>query len=290
MTGCSSKPTEQEIAQQETYEANVSNAPEWTSQQKTFIEESRGVVIDEETNEEDEVVPILNSFSPGEEAVYKLASLTQEELLALDDLAKMEIFINGVIRDEYTVAAHTLYGESKVESFKKEFKDALMSDYDSRSWDEDRKKIKNIDVLGYYSIIGDGDVMRHHIDDIIAHLNRVYIKLIPKSDFSDRVSLRGQVYPVGLNRQLEALQDDAYEFTGVDATQNSNFLDDDDYKILNEYYREMLPGALRASNLSEEEEFVSDIGGFVKSEEGTWEPAIMEIFARNMVNLVFGVY
>lgn len=290
LTACSSSElSEEELVRQQTYETNVSNSPEWTAEQKAFIEESRGIVIDEETNEEDEIVPILNSFSPGEDSVDTLASLTKEELLELDDISKMEIFINGVIRDEYIVAAHTLYGADKVQAFKNEFKDALLEEYDHYDFREEDEKIKNIDVLGYYGRINDGNVVRNHADAVIAHLNRVYIKLIPKGNYGSNVSLEGQVYPIELNKQLDSLRSDAIEFTGIDAERNRHRLGEGEIERLNEYYIEMFNGALSASTLSIENENYGDIGGFSESEEGTWEPAQMSIFSRNIISLVYGV-
>lgn len=285
LMGCSSdKPTEEEIIKQEIKETNEANAPEWTQSQKKMIEESRGEVVVNEIGEGEDKILEYNSHSPGSGAVDYLSSLTRDELLKLDDVAKLEILINGVIRDEYTVAAHTMYGKDEVESIKKQFKDGLLDVIQPE--DEGADEYTYVDVITMRSAINDRDVARHHVDEIIDNLNRVYIKLIPKSNFGTKVSLNGEVYPIVLLNQLELLSIDAYQFTGIDA---SDRLSEDERKILNEYYNDSFVEALVESNISSEDTWSYSVGGFTKREDDTWIPAQYNIFARNIVRLVYGI-
>lgn len=285
LTGCSSdKPTEEEVYRQEVMETNMANVPEWTDSQKGMIVESRGEVVINEIGEGEDVKKEYNSFSPGAEMVDYLASLTKEELLELDDVAKLEILINGVIRDEYTVAAHTLYGKEEVAEIKKGFRDGLLDMIEAT--DEGEDDFTYVDVITMRSMVKDRNVARHHVDEIIENLNRVYIKLIPSSNFGTKVSLRGEVFPIVLLNQLERLYEDAYQFTGITASQ-SNTKEEKD--ILNEYYNDSFVEALVESNISREDTFNYSVGGFTKRDDGTWIPAQYNIFARNIVRLAYGI-
>lgn len=288
LTGCS-KPTEEELARQETYEENVKAAPEWTDEEEEMINESRGVVIDEEKNEDDEVVEVINSFSPGEDAVHNLASLTKEELLKLDDLSLMEIFINGVIRDEYKVAAYTLYGD-EMHDLKEEFKKSLLAEMPKdKNDDEDAPPYTYADKVGLESAIQDDSVVRNHVDELTKQLNRVYVKIVPKSNFGSKVTLKGEVYPIELGKQLERIENDTFEYTGVNPSKNRSLMNEKDLKILHDYYDEIFVNAMTETEISVENSSEAEIGGFVKREDGTWVPAQMSIFALNVVKLVYGI-
>lgn len=284
-SGCSSnKPTDEELARQEIMETNIAQSPEWSEGQKKMIEESRGLVVVNEVGEGDEKVVEYNSFSPGPEAVDYLSSLTKEELLELDDVSKLEILINGIIRDEYTVAAHTMYGKSEVERIKKEFKDGLLDMIDPQ--DEGEEEFAYVDIITMRSKMNDRNVARHHVDAIIENLNRVYIRLIPKSNFGSKVSLMGEVYPVVLTDQLNRLEDEGYQFTGIEITKNTS---DEEREQLNEYYNSLFQEALEEANISEEETWTFNVGGFEKREDGTWIPSQANIFSQNIVRLVYGI-
>lgn len=269
------------------YQENVQNAPEINEDTEEMIIESRGQVIDEEEEEDEEgevqLIEVRNSFSPGEETREYLSSLTREELLELDEMSHISIFINGVIRDEYTVAAHTLYGSEAVESYKEEFRNALITE----TGEEDETTY--VDRLSLRTQLDDGDVARHHVDTIIDQLNRVYINVVPGSDFGSRIVPRGQVYPILLNQQLQALNDAAFEFVGVEGVRNRNRLSEEEIQSLNQYYTDSFGEALVASEISLENANENELGGFIQNEEGVWEPAQMGLLGWNILRLVYNI-
>lgn len=285
-------PSEEELARQEIYETNVSKVPEWTEEQKDMINESRGIVIGEEENEEEEVVQIRNSYSPGEGVVETLSSMTKEELLELDSTAHMEIFINGVIRDEYVVAANTLYGPERIQQYKEAFKKGLLEEHPlAGDTDESQypKGTTYVDLIGEFTEIKDHDVARHHVDTIVGQLNRIFVKIIPLSNFGNRVVVKGQVYPVELTNQLRQVNEAAFEFTGITPERNRHRMTDEEVKTLNEFYVSTFGNALIQAPISETRTVESEIGGFIIQEDGTWEPAQMEIFAWNLIRLIYGI-
>lgn len=284
-------PSEEELARQDVFETNVANAPAWTDEQKNMIIESRGVVIGEEENEEEEMVEIRNSYSPGENVVDTLAAMTREELLALDSTAHMEIFINGVIRDEYTVAAHTLYGADRIAQFKKKFSESLTITHPEAGIENSEipEGATYVDMIGLKTDINDSDVARHHVDVITSQLNRIFVKILPHSNFGDRVLVKGQVYPIELKQQLLEVNEAAFEFTGITPEKYRNRMTDTELKKLNEYYNSTFANALIEAPISESKIVESEIGGFEQKEDGTWEPAQMEIFAWNLIKLIYGI-
>lgn len=294
LTACGSKePTEEELARQAIYTENVESAPKLTDEQQAMIVESRGIVIEEEEGEDEEIIQVYNSFSPGDDVVFTLASMTKEELLELDPISHMEIFINGVIRDEYTVAAHTLYGEDKVNQFKKDFEKGLLVNLPDKTREGSDSKYESgtkfVDLIGINTDIRDHQVARHHTDVIISQLNRIFVQIIPDSNFGDRITVSGQVYPIMLENQLAQVNNAAYEFVGVNGNRQRNMMDEKDIATLNKYYIDTFPNALIEAQLSQESPYVSEIGGFEQQEDGTWEPAQMHIFAWNLISLVYGI-
>lgn len=279
-------PSEDEIARQTIYDTNVSNTPELTEEEQIMITESRGVVIGQETGEGEEVIEVRNSFSPGESAVNQLAALTREELLELDATTHMEIFINGVIRDEYTVAAHTLYGAEEVDEFKQAFREGLLTE---ASYNDSDDQIKYIDRIGLRTDLKDNDVANHHVDTIINQLNRIFVRVQQDSNFGSRITVKGQVYPIELREKLQEVNDAAFEFVGVNSNGVRSRLSEDEQEILNAYYVDTFADALLESPISEEGSFTSEIGGFERREDGTWAPAQMPLFSWNLIRLVYGI-
>lgn len=290
LVGCGG-PTDEELARQEIFETNVANAPEWTDEIESMIHESRGVVIAEEEGEDEkEIIEVRNSFSPGDEVVKGLSSYTREELLQLDSTSHMEIFINGVIRDEYSVAAHTLYGAEEVQAFKESFREALLKEYPpQQNGAEIPDGTRYIDLIGLKTAIQDHDVARHHVDVIINQLNRIFVKIVPLSDFGDKVVVEGVVYPIELRQQLQEVEDATFEFTGIKPEKYRNRMTDDQIMTLNEYHIETFGNALLQSPISETRQVQSEIGGFTQREDGTWVPAKMELFSWNLVSLIYGI-
>lgn len=286
LTGCDKGPSDEEVMRQEVYETNVQNAPELSDEAQVMIQESRGVVIREETDENEQVREVRNSFSPGAETVEYLSSLTKEELLEMDAAVHLEIFINGVIRDEYTVAAHTLYGAERIQSYKEAFREGLLSNVPV---EEGEEPMTYVDRIGQNTEIRDTNVARHHVDVIINQLNRIFVQVNQQSDFGSRVTVSGQVYPVRLREKLSEVNDAAFEFIGVHGERYRSRMSEEELDALNSYYRDTFNEALLQSPISEEDFWSAEIGGFQKLEDGTWEPAQMPQFAWNLIRLVYGI-
>lgn len=289
LVGCSKEPDAETLARQEVRAVNIENAPKLTKEQQHMITESRGIIVSEEKNEEEEVIVTRNSFSPGEETVDILASMTREELLGLDAISHMEIFINGVIRDEYTVAAHTLYGEDTVKQFKREFKEGLLTKYPSLEEDERDPNMTYVDLIGVNTDLNDENVARDHTDVIISQLNRIFVKIIPQSDFGNRMTVQGTVYPVLLRNQLTEVVQASYGFTGIDGTTHDYKRTDAQRATLNTYYKETFPNALLKAPISEESSLTTNLGGFQQRDDGTWAPAKMPLFSWNLIGLIYGI-
>ena len=293
LTACGDKgPSDEELARQEIFNHNVSSAPEWTEEQERMIAESRGVVIGEEYDDNEEIIQIKNSYSPGDDTVVTLSAMTKEELLELDAVAHMEIFINGVIRDEYMVAAHTLYGSERVSQYKEAFKTSLMSVHPDAGEDEDSTYpagTRYVDLLSLNTDLKDANVARHHIDTILKQVNRIFVKIIPISDFGNKFVVSGEVYPISLSGQLREVKEAAYGFTGVHARDYRSDNTEKELEVLNSYYIETFSNALVKAPISEAEPVRKNLGGFTLLEDGTWEPAQMDIFSSSLIRLLYGI-
>lgn len=285
LSGCGKKevePTPEEIQ----YEQNVSFAPEQSTEVKQLIEESRGTLLlddegnpllDEEGNPTGEVG---GSLSPGFEKEVQYSTLTQEQLMKLDKEEQIDIFVNGVLRDEYAVAANVLYGKDEVKQLKAEILEAFLSP----ATKEVEKDGMVADLLSKKSMMNDADVGRHFAEEMIQQLNRVYIETSLSKDFTEKVIVQGSVYPLEAKAEMNALAKYAHEFVEFESAEA--YRTDEQKAALNKYYRDSYLDALKGAKTNSSAQTL-ELSGFEKDANGTWVPSDMNRFTLSLIELVF---
>lgn len=283
-TGCAKEapePTQQEIQLSQ----NMKDLPKLPKETLKLIDESRGELEVDENGEIPEEATIVGSYSPGKEMVTALSSMSKEQLMEQEKLVQINIFINGIIRDEFQVAANTLYGKEKVAQYKKEFKDMLLSKEKNAEF-EDAPENRIIDRIGLQSAMNDTDVAHHYVDDIIQQMNRTYIQTGIENDFKEKVTITGSTYGVNLMSDLQLMVDSSTEFVKLIGNYEAEYTDKD-IATLNKYYNELFLDNLLKSTIDIENANSGVLGGFVKDEEGLWIPSDMSRLTGNILNLVY---
>lgn len=283
-TGCAKEapePTQQEIQ----LEQNVKNAPKPSKETLKLIDESRGKLEVDENGEVSEEGVIVGSYSPGKKMVTTLSSLSKKQLMSQEKLVQINIFVNGIIRDEYQVAANTLYGKEKVTKYKKEFKEMLLSkERDDEFVDAPETRI--VDRIGLKSAMNDADVAHYYVNDIIQQMNRTYIQTGIENDFKEKVTITGSTFGVNLMNDLQLMVDSSAEFVKLTGAYEAEYTDED-ISILNKYYNELFLDNLVKSSIDTENANSGVLGGFEKDEEGLWVPSDMGRLAGNILNLIY---
>lgn len=259
------------------YQENLANAPERSEEVLAMIEMARGEKEVDSQGQETGVT--LLSLSPGIEREVELSVLNKEQLKELDKTEQIDIFLNGILRDEYHVAAHTLYGKDEVAKYKSALKEALLQEQE----DPDYGRI--VDNIVTDSPMEDPDVARHFVDDVITHLNKAYIQPVVIEDFEDKVVIVGHTYPMLMKAILSSVTTNAPEFVELESTNEFQRTDKDREK-LNAYYKDSFVNALRSADRSNAEANET-IGGFTKNADGLWVPSDMTRLSSALIRLVY---
>lgn len=283
LTACGDKEpekTEMEIQ----YEQNVAQSPERSKEVMDLIEMSRGTLVVDTFGEPvkgedgEPTGEVEGTFSEGIQKEFGLSVFAKEDLAKLEKTEQIDIYINGIIRDEFHIAANVLYGEEAVVAQKAAFKEALLS-----PMEEGEGRI--VDVIGIESSMRDANVANHHVDDIIKHLNRFYILPEIGEDFDTRLVIKGTTYPVNLKNGLNSLATNAREFVKLESESDWE-LTDKDKETLNIYYREGFKSALESSTFGNHA-YTETLGGFELKEDGLWYPSDMNRFADSLIRLAY---
>lgn len=288
MTACGGEEkTPEQLEREAILTENLERAPKIDKEVKALITESYGTPV--ELTEEDiaeyeaagEELPVPeNSLSPGEDMAMSLASYSKEELMKQKPAVQINIFVNGVIRDEYSAAATTLYGAENVQNFKKQFKKALLANTG------EEEETTYVDRLGTDTAIQDGEVAKHYVDDVIKYMNRTYVDVTIGKDFGDRVTVDGSTFGIQLDAKMDEIDDATNKFLNVPDYDKRYGLSEEQLKQLNDYHKETFPGSLATAMISDADA-TNEIGGFEINEEGLWVPSNMESFAYEFMYLVY---
>jgi len=274
ITGCGGEEEPNELELQ--YQKNVSEAPERTEDVLNMIEESRGTeVTDVEGKGTGE---FLGSSTKGQKEEVRLAVLNKEQLQSLDKMEQIGIYLNGILRDEYHVAANTLYGKEYVSAEKERIKEALLSE-DSDGYGT------LVDIIGERTELGYSHVAKEHVDEVIKHFNRVYLNPVIDEDFNNRVVVGAITYPLTLPESLASVKEKANEFVDVPTTK-MNELSDEDFNELGNYYKESLVSALEISGYRDES-YYRTLGGFEIDEDGLWKPVNLNKLLERVIQITY---
>lgn len=259
------------------YEENVAKAPDRSEPVMEMITESRGQPeLDPNGNE---TGVIIGSYSKGADREIELSVMSRDQLKELDKLSQIDIYLNGILRDEFHVAAHVLYGSEQVEKQQNAFKEALLTPEEG----EGRGRI--VDNIVMETMMEDPDVAHHFVDDVITHLNRLYINPVIAEDFEDKVVISGDTYPLTIIETFNALEHNAPEFIELDSLSRYDRTESDINK-LNAHYKESFVTALEKS-VTKNSGSSDILGGFIENEEGLWVPSDMNRLAKSLIYLAY---
>lgn len=287
LAGCGEKVDPEVARRQEIYEQNTAAVADISEENIALIEQSYGRLptpdeVDPNLPEGTQPAPI-GTLNPGEEMVTTLSSYTREELLAVTPQIQINVFLNGVLRDEYRVAAHTLYGKENVAQFKQAFKDALLKDMPVA---EDEKPYKVADTMGLNTELEDGDVARHHVDEIVKQLNRVYLMVEVNDNFGDKVTVNASSYGIDFRTQAANMRAQAHNFVSIPEGRYAFEMTDAERAELNSYYKDTFGDALANASMREEPKTVT-LAGFEKNADGNWVPSQMERLAEYLLQAAY---
>lgn len=279
LVGCGGEPEPNEFEIQ--LEKNIAAVPARSKEAAQMVEASRGEqVLDEEGNPVGEAEGSLN---PGMNREIELSILTTEQLKELSPLEQVDIYLNGVLRDEYYVAANLLYGEEFVKLEKERFKTALMTPLETEYEEEVAGRV--VDRIVLNSGMNDPDVAHHYVDDVITHLNRTYIRANIKEDFQTRMVIDGATYPLRVRSNLNSIKNNETEFVTLET--DSDFdRTEKDLKVLNDYYKDSFLSALDTAEYSTSESSQT-LGGFEQNEDGVWVASDMLRLADALLALTY---
>lgn len=292
LTGCKKEPegpSKEEIQ----YEKNIKNAPKLSEEVASTIERSYGTALTKEQEEEIKattptgVEPHLapeNTLNPGKEVAIALGSMTREELLNLDREAQLTIFVNGIIRDEYSIAAHTLYGPEKIKEYKAAFKKSLMREIETDTYEKTTEI--EVDTLLKNLGLSKNKVFSRNIDIIIASLNAVYVLPKIESDFKDMVTVKGHAKGLQLGESLRSMKEEAINFVSFSEGESYEQTDEQ-IKALNVVYDAAIEEVIKNTKLSTYEKS-APLGGFIK-EGDVWIPAEWDKFSSGYVKFAFEI-
>lgn len=284
LTACGDKEPEKTPAQIQ-FEQNVASSPSRSEEIMALITQSRGTpvvdtlgnpVVDKEGNPTGQMEGTL---SKGMEREVTLSAMTKEQLLELEITDHIDIYLNGVLRDEFHVAANVLYGEDVVNAQKQAFKEALLSP----SGDERGGSIA--DLIALKSTMRDPNVAKQHVDTVIQHLNRFYIQPTIAEDFGKRIVITGETYPIQLINGLNSIAGNATEFVELESDSDYKRTEND-MKNLNKYYGESFVSALESAEIFTSP-YKETLGGFEQKEDGLWYPSDMNRLAQTLITLAY---
>lgn len=284
LVGCGEKEPEKSPVQIQ-LEQNVANAPSRSEKVTELITLSRGTpvvdtlgnpVVDENGEPTGQMEGTL---SKGMDREVQLSAMTKEQLMDLEVSDHIDIYLNGVLRDEFHVAANILYGEDVVAAQKKAFKEAMLSP------SEDERGGKIIDQIALKSAMRDPNVANQHVDTIIEHLNRFYFEPAIKEDFGERIVVTGKTYPVQLMAGLNSIAGNASEFVKLESSSDYQRTEND-LKNLNKYYTESFVSALESAEIFSYP-YDETLGGFERKEDGLWYPSDMKRLAETLLTLAY---
>lgn len=284
LTACGEKEPEKSPVQIQ-FENNVADAPSRSEETMALITQSRGTpvvdtlgnpVVDSEGNPTGQMEGTL---SKGIEREVALSAMTKEQLLELEVVDHIDIYLNGVLRDEFHVAANILYGEDVVVAQKQAFKEALQSPT------EDEQGGNIVDLVALKSSMRDPNVAKHHVDAVIQHFNRFYIQPTVAEDFGKRIVITGETYPIQLINGLNSIAGNAPEFVKLES-ESEYKRTENDMKNLNKYYTESFLSALESAKIFTSP-YKETLGGFEQREDGLWYPSDMKRLAQTLVTLAY---
>lgn len=286
LSACGEEKVDPALAERQSiYDQNVAAAPVVSEEVQALIDQSYGrLPTPEEVDPnlpEGETPKPIGTLNPGENMVATLSAYTREELLATSPAIQINIYLNGIIRDEYRVAAQTLYGAENVAKHKEAFKQGLLSDLP-----DSLEGHKVVDVMGTKTKLEDGEVARHHVDEVIRQLNRVYLSVEVNDNFGDKVTVNASTYGINFQTQAANVRKQAHNFITVPETFYAYKLEEQQRTELNGYYRDTFADALVNADLQEAPKTVT-LAGFEKNEEGNWVPSQMERLAQYLVEAVY---
>ena len=283
--------TEKEVAptaQEQQYAANVKNTPKISTDVSALIKESIGEPTEEqwaqakataaETGEEVKYPQPLGTFNPGEAYASYYGSMTQKELLAQDKLVQINIFINGVVRDEYAVAANTLYGPETVKTFKAQLREAMLVQTGETG------ETTYVDRIGTNSPLNNGEVVNAYVDDVITYFNKSYIQTELNSNFGDKLTVTGKAYGLDMYLKMNELYNQSSNFVVIKSVYTPT---EEEKAALTQFYKDSFLSMLEQVDY-EAVPRTGDLGGFEKTESGTWIPVSMEKLAAALLLLVYG--
>ena len=294
-TGCEKKetgPSPQEIQ----YEKNVAITPEITKKTGELIEKSYGTPLTEEEidqiksetpdGEEPDLHP-NDSVSPGKEMAVSLSILPKKELQKLDKETKLSIFINGIIRDEYRVAANVLYGPDKVKAYKDQFKKALLKEVVVDEYTKEKSTVidSHLEIVGVKS----KSFFSKNIDLLINHLNSVYVKPVIQTDLETKLTVDGLTKKLKFSDAVSGLNQDAENFVSFDLSNSFGDLNKENQEEMDGFYKSSFDITLKNAPLDASSESTGVLGGFTQGEDGNWEPVDFDKFGINYVVLAFGL-
>lgn len=266
------EPTPQEIQ----FQANIASLPERDETVTALIQGAIGeAVLDKEGNE---TGVYEDTLSGGFNRQVALSALSQEQLMEKDKMEQIEIYLNGVLREELYVPANILYGTETVQAQKEAFKASLM-----KPLSEGEGHI--VDALALDSMMKNPDVAHHHVDAVITHLNRVYVKPVIKEDLKSRVVIDGKAYGLELKDTLNSIEKNASEFVELESTSDYRRTDEDKRK-LTEYFQESFPDALEIATYKANPS-TETLGGFEQNDQGLWLPSDMDRLAYALLHLSY---
>lgn len=281
LVACGGEPDKNEFELQ--LEENIAAVPERDPVAYQLVDDSRGELLLDEFGEpkvDSEGNPTnqrVGTLSKGIDRELQLSILTAEQLKELPTIDQVDIYLNGILRDEFYVAANLLYGEDGVKEQKEAFKKALMSPLKSEEG-------RIVDRIAIRSSMKNPNVAHHFVDDIILHLNRVYIEPAIIEDFGNRIVVSGETMPLSLLSGLSSIHSNAHEFVSLESKEYQRT--EEDLKKLTDYYVESFVSALEDSKHLPNQ-YKETLGGFKEADNGLWYPADMERLASTVIELAY---
>lgn len=294
VTGCKKEKkgaTPQEIQ----YAKNIKNVPKISKQTQKYIDKSYGTPLTKEEKanikantaegQKADYSP-LNSKSPGKNVPVQFATLSKKQLMKLSTEVQLTIFINGVIRDEYRVAANTLYGPEKVLAMKAKFKEALMKEAPKEEYNVQYSTM--VDKLLGKLPLSSNKLFSSKIDEFISSLNMVYIQPTIGTDLGKKATINGNSKILKFVDTMAKMHADAENFVPFDLRTQYTALSDEEKQQIEEFYEQTYSVAVTDGKLATSDT-TKVLGGFAVTEEGVWEPVDWNKFAFNYITVAFGI-
>ena len=249
-------------------QTRIEEAGPWTSSEKKNIEYSWG---HPDGNSE---IPVV---SQGKEEFLKTVSLSRQQLLKMSPSDQISILVNGAIRDEYKVAAQTLYGKDLVEDMKRGFEAKLLLSTGQNKETNYANRLTGLSELKDFNVVDKGI-----IDDLLPRIDRYYVSVSITTNLTEKVIAQGKVTGLATNEMFTNLQNSAKEFLKI--TDVDSEIASDKKNQVTKFYHDNIIVAIEAA--PENEEFQATLGGFYQ-DQGVWLPNDMEQFSWYLYNLFF---